>query len=626
MDRDRTRTVGELRAAIAAEDLGWEVDARLHDDDPIPEYPTGGMLEARPTTEEVPLVDFPSLTRDRTANPMLAVRSVARGFAAPDLISLLEPPPDLDLTAEAADAAPTMVDWRHRWGWPWITTIRNQDGCSSCWVFAATALVEAMTRIEHAVWTHRSEGDVHKGMGAVCTSTGDARNALNWIESNGLADPECFPWTATNIPYTPSPDRNGRTVKIDKITMVNLEDAKTWLDTVGPLVTSFDVYNDFFGWGPGGGPYVRSATATRVGGHDVLLVGYDDSQSCWIVKNSWDVNWGDNGYCRIRYGECKIDDDAKVGVTGTDPGPLTRRRLHNGCVFESGRGAQHRDFELLAQDGPRLSEWTRDGDPPFPWRTGASFADDVGSDPTYISTTFNRNFEAIYTTDQHRLHHWWFDRRTDTWRDGGVFGPTDAVGTPGFIQGNNGKPGNFEVVVRTTGAELNHWWRDGTSVWRDGGRFGSDISHMGPSLLQGRTGKNGSLELVCVLNDTRMQHWWRHGDEMTWSIRDTFSGDGYRSAPCMIEGQWGADDETQEGNYELCVVRGKKIEHWWRWNQGDQKWRHSATFGDDAAAVVGMVEGSFGFNLEVIVRRTDGRLRHYWRAGPAFWFQGPIIG
>ncbi len=38
-----------------------------------------------------------------------------------------------------------------------------------------------------------------------------------------------------------------------------------------------------------------------------------------------------------------------------------------------------------------------------------------------------------------------------------------------------------------------------------------------------------------------------------------------------------------------------------------------------------MLQGSFGFNLEVIVLRTDRRLQHYWRDGVG-WHEGPVIG
>lgn len=35
--------------------------------------------------------------------------------------------------------------------------------------------------------------------------------------------------------------------------------------------------------------------------HAVLLVGYDDATSSWLIKNQWDNNWGEEGYIRISY-------------------------------------------------------------------------------------------------------------------------------------------------------------------------------------------------------------------------------------------------------------------------------------------------------------------------------------
>jgi hypothetical protein len=31
------------------------------------------------------------------------------------------------------------------------------------------------------------------------------------------------------------------------------------------------------------------------------MVGYDDSNECWIVKNSWGTKWGENGWFRMSY-------------------------------------------------------------------------------------------------------------------------------------------------------------------------------------------------------------------------------------------------------------------------------------------------------------------------------------
>ena len=39
----------------------------------------------------------------------------------------------------------------------------------------------------------------------------------------------------------------------------------------------------------------------QVGGHCVVVVGYDDSDSRFIVRNSWGTGWGLQGYCMMPY-------------------------------------------------------------------------------------------------------------------------------------------------------------------------------------------------------------------------------------------------------------------------------------------------------------------------------------
>jgi hypothetical protein len=233
----------------------------------------------------------------------------------------------------------------------------------------------------------------------------------------------------------------------------------------------------------------------------------------------------------------------------------------------------------------------------------------------------------VYLTHERRLHHWWLDAANPAhWNDGGLFGPADAAGVPGFIQGSYGAPGNFEVVVRTADNRLNHWWRDNTggNVWHDGGRFGTNVAHSGASFLQSHYGKRGNFELVCALRSGQMQHWWRDNDGgNVWHAGPLF-GAHVISPPCMVEASFGERDENGIGNFELCVAVENRVEHWWRDNSGNMAWHRSAVFGHEVRAVVGLVQGSFGFNLEVIVQRTDGKLQHYWRDGGG-WHEGVII-
>jgi hypothetical protein len=625
--------IKDLRKTLIQNKASWTANERILDIDEIPKFGLGGSEEGLLPSKDAAKLDFKALFAEVPGNPFLRSRQIAMNLSperAGEREISVGTPHAMEFEAGPIGGISSSVDWRNRWGWPWITSIRDQNGCNACWAFAATALVESMVRIEHAVWCARSEGDVHKGMGAKCADLGNSAAALNWITSHGIADPDCFPWTTANIAYAPTADRNGRTVKIPSFTAIgSLQDQKAWLDGVGPIVTFFNVWTDF--WAYGTGVYHKQATIggkpnKKEGGHYMLVVGYDDANSCWIVKNSWNTGWGEGGYCRIGYGECDIDTYAKMGLKGTNPDPWTKRRMHGGNMIESGNGALHRNFEMLATaNGTQIRHWWRDNSAAgFPWHQGVIFGNDAACCPTLTATTFNRNFESVHLTTNKRLHHWYFDQAQGKWLDGGVFGPLDAAGVPGFIQGNYNAPGNFEVVVRTADQKLNHWWRDGGG-WHNGVRFGSNVSHSGPTLLQSHYGAKGNFELVCVLANGQMQHWWRDNDHgMVWNASALF-GSGVSSAPCMIEGQYGAGNEKSYGNFELCVAVGGKVQHWWRANYSDMKWRNSATFGHDVSSVVSLVEGSYGFNLELIVLRTDKKLQHYWRDG-AGWHEGPIIG
>lgn len=647
MPRERILKAADLRDAVASEQLGWRVAEQLGPDERILAHGIGADKKLLKRAAKVGRVNFQKVFAVAPMNPFLVERARQHKFLKTTVKPLVEPTqkgsgrapkaePDIGHFGGGAPVVgtpPALVDWRSRWGWPWITSIRDQNGCESCWAFAATALTEAMTRVEHCFWPHFSEGDVHKGMGAVCANTGNVGAAMDWIHQHGLCDPDCFPWTTANIAYTPSSDRDGRSVRggINTTWVGSIADQKAWLDTVGPLATFFEVWHDFDGYGSG--VYKRSTASWNYdrGGHFMLVVGYDDSQQAWIVKNSWGSAWGMHGYCLIGYGQSDIDTYAKLGVRNMNPDPWTKRRIHSGNMIESGNGTYYRNFEMLATvgGGGLIQHWWRDnGAAGFPWHTAyAPFGGDAAVCPTLTATTYNRNFESVHMTTGGRLHHWWFDQVAHTWNDGGVFGPPDVWGVPGFIQGNYGKPGNFEVVVRTRGGQLVHWWRTNGPpwTWSESVRFGANVAFSGPSLVQSHYGTQGNFEVVCVLNTGQMQHFWRDNDHgMTWNAGPVF-GSGCSSGPCMIEGQFGASSELDVGNFELCVAAGGQVQHWWRNNHGDGLWRQSATFGHDVQAVASLVEGSFGFNLEVIVLRYDRMLQHYWRDG-AGWHEGVVIG
>ncbi|MFP3952058.1 MAG: C1 family peptidase, partial [Candidatus Bathyarchaeia archaeon] len=74
----------------------------------------------------------------------------------------------------------------------------------------------------------------------------------------------------------------------------------------GPVVAAFSVYTDFYNYESG---IYRHTSGDYMGGHCVTIVGYNDVDGYWICKNSWGVDWGEEGYFRIAYGECGIEEN-----------------------------------------------------------------------------------------------------------------------------------------------------------------------------------------------------------------------------------------------------------------------------------------------------------------------------
>lgn len=81
----------------------------------------------------------------------------------------------------------------------------------------------------------------------------------------------------------------------------------------GPVVTSMDVYDDFYDY-QAGTIYKHSPSSKLVSGHSVVIVGWGESggDKYWICRNTWGKDWGENGYFKIQRGtnECSIEQNA----------------------------------------------------------------------------------------------------------------------------------------------------------------------------------------------------------------------------------------------------------------------------------------------------------------------------
>ena len=218
-------------------------------------------------------------------------------------------------------AAPTAKDWRNVGGKNYVTPVKNQGSCGSCVAFGTCASIESNMRIKSQdpnLNVDLSEAFCLFCGGGSCSGWG-LTSGLAYAKSTGVTDEACFPYQAKNMPCSNRcSDWQSRLVKILSYTShSSMQARKNAIATIGPVVAGMAVYSDFSSYKSG--IYQKTSGSTFRGYHCICVVGYDDSQQCWIIKNSWGTGWGEQGYCRIKYGQADLKIDSSWAFYSCDP-------------------------------------------------------------------------------------------------------------------------------------------------------------------------------------------------------------------------------------------------------------------------------------------------------------------
>jgi parallel beta-helix repeat protein len=205
------------------------------------------------------------------------------------------------------------------------TPVRNQAPFPSCETFALTAAVETMVQIKvgYPFGCDLSEAHLFFFSGGTIDWGSYPENDTKFLKEYGIPDESCWPYPNILYQYpknTTSPDWQNRTVKISDWYYLpeNKEAIKTALITNGPVPTYFIVYEDFIHHENG---IYRHKWGKVRGPHYVCIVGYNDDPGYWIVKNSWGKGYQEDGWFKIKYGECSIEKKSfyLTGVYGQFP-------------------------------------------------------------------------------------------------------------------------------------------------------------------------------------------------------------------------------------------------------------------------------------------------------------------
>lgn len=145
------------------------------------------------------------------------------------------------------------------------------------------------------------EGTVDSDAGA------EIRDGIKSVTTLGACSETDWPYDTAKFAVKP-PDACYASAKADLVTGYarvdqTLDGLRECLASGFPIVFGFTVYQSFEqGAVAMSGVMPMPQPSEKVlGGHAVVMAGYDDSAQAFIVRNSWGASWGRNGYFLMPY-------------------------------------------------------------------------------------------------------------------------------------------------------------------------------------------------------------------------------------------------------------------------------------------------------------------------------------
>jgi len=218
--------------------------------------------------------------------------------------------------------APAAIDWTNQTGGSFVTAVKNQGSCGSCWAFSTTGSLESRASIKHNLTgdaivslSEQQLVDCSGSYGNQGCEGGLMDDAFKYIkEEGGLCSEDEYKYTGKDgtcqasscqtlyDPITSYKDVTGSSYQ-------SMEEAVA----EGPVSIAIEADTFAFQFYHGG---VFTGNCGTKLDHGVLAVGYgeENGQKFWKVKNSWGSSWGMKGYILICK-ECnKNGNDGQCGM------------------------------------------------------------------------------------------------------------------------------------------------------------------------------------------------------------------------------------------------------------------------------------------------------------------------
>ncbi|XP_040188014.1 cathepsin S-like isoform X2 [Rana temporaria] len=227
------------------------------------------------------------------------------GIRAPDITEL-----NYTSRLDKLDSVfPDSIDWRTK---DCVTEVKYQGECASCWSFSATGALECQMKLKTGKLQSLSEQelvDCSGSYGNYGCKGGWVENAIKYVTEHGLALESSYPYEGKEGTCRSAP--TAATCRAFKMLSYGNELLlQNAVGTVGPVSVLIDSSQQSF-YLYKNGVYYDPKCNPRNLIHAVLAVGYDKENGAayWLVKNSWGLGWGEQGYIKMarnRFNHCGI--------------------------------------------------------------------------------------------------------------------------------------------------------------------------------------------------------------------------------------------------------------------------------------------------------------------------------
>ncbi len=216
-------------------------------------------------------------------------------------------------TLEADSTYPDNFDARQTWP-ECMHRVRNQGRCGASWAMAPTSSMSDRYCIQGNDHMLSPQDLVSCDRGNEGCKGGDLEKAMNRMQAVGAVDETCFPFVSGNeglVPpcpnYCPVGGQPWTRTRCKRVIHIILNSSiKFEISKIGPVVSRFDVYEDFYLYKNG---IYSHQSGRQVGGLAVKVLGWgkEEDKVYWLCQNSWGASWGVGGFFKIKQADCRID-------------------------------------------------------------------------------------------------------------------------------------------------------------------------------------------------------------------------------------------------------------------------------------------------------------------------------